>query len=53
LCNLVARNNAASIRVREKLGAVGKPIYLVYLFRQGPRVWGGPLGQGTLVRENG
>jgi GNAT superfamily N-acetyltransferase len=49
LCNIVARNNAASIRVRQKLGAVGKPICLVYLFGREPRVWGGPLGTGELV----
>jgi len=52
LCNIVARDNAASLRARQKLGAVPRPICLVYWFRRAPRVWGGPIGRGTLVRSD-
>jgi len=52
-CNMVARDNAASIRTREKFRVVGKRILVVRLPRREPWLVGGPIGTGALLKSVG
>lgn len=49
VCNFVDRDNVASVRARQKLGARGRPVTVITLPVLRPIVRGGTVGQGRLL----